>query len=58
MLGYMENDLDEMIAGIQAAIEALNQDENNEEVLVWLNKTLEFLQALWDKGYFEDVQNM
>ena len=58
MLGYMESDLDEMIGGIQFAIKALEKTENDEEAIAWLNKTMEFLQALWDKGYFNDVKNM
>jgi len=53
MLGYSENDLDEMIGGIQIAISTLEKGEDNEEVLEWLNKTMEFLQSLWDKGYFK-----
>ncbi len=55
MLGYSENDLDEMIGGLQIAISALEKGEDNDEVLEWLNKTMEFLQALWDKGYFNDA---
>ena len=57
MLGYSENDLDEMIGGLQIAISALNKGEDNDEVLEWLNKTMEFLQALWDKGYFNDAKS-
>jgi hypothetical protein len=53
MLGYSENDLDEMMGGLQIAISTLEKGEHNEEVLEWLNKTMEFLQALWDKGYFK-----
>lgn len=57
MLGYSENDLDEMIGGLQIAISALEKGEDNDEVLEWLNKTMEFLQALWDKGYFNDAKS-
>lgn len=39
MLGYSENDLDEMIGGLQIAISALEKGEDNDEVLEWLNKT-------------------
>lgn len=53
MLGYSENDLDEMIGGIQIAIAELKKGLNDDEVLEWLNKTMEFLQSLWDKGYFK-----
>jgi hypothetical protein len=54
MLGYEENDLDEMIGAIQSALTTVNSDDDP-----WLYNNLwkaqEFLQGLWSEGYFDHV---
>ncbi len=51
MLGYSEEDLDEMIGSIQSALVKFNPQDDEWEHQN-LNKTMEFLQKLWDEGYF------
>ena len=52
MSGYSEDDLDNMIGAIQAALTTVNSDDDP-----WLHgnlwKAQEFLQGLWAEGYFD-----
>jgi hypothetical protein len=52
MLGYVTNDLDEMVSAIQSALTTVNSDDDP-----WLYNNLwkaqEFLQGLWAEGYFD-----
>ena len=51
MLGYTEEDLDEMIGAIQSALTKVNSDDDP-----WLHGNLykaeEFLRGLWEEGHF------
>jgi hypothetical protein len=51
MLGYTENDLDNMMGAIQAALTKVNSDGDP-----WLHGNLtmaeEFLRGLWEEGHF------
>lgn len=54
MLGYSQENLDEMIGGIQIAIAEFTKDPDSEETVAWLQMSMEFLQQLWDQGYFSN----
>jgi hypothetical protein len=52
MLGYTEEDLNEMMNGLESVLTTVNSDDDP-----WLsgslNMTLVFLQGLWAEGYFD-----
>ena len=51
MYGYTDDDMDEMIGGIQMAIAHYGKDEQFEQEVEWLNKAMEFLQQVCDEFY-------
>ena len=58
MLGYTEDDLNEMINSVHdAKLFYITNDEdeyvNNSEMVKGLLKTISFLQGLWAEGYFD-----
>jgi len=54
MLGYTEEDLNEMMNSLESVLTTVNPDDDP-----WLsgnlNMTLVFLQGLWAEGYFDNA---
>jgi hypothetical protein len=57
MLGYTEEDLDNMIGGVDHAITSfVVEDEIDKEILGWLKMTKTLLQGLPLEGHFSDAE--
>ena len=52
MLGYTDNDLTNMIYGVDTAMLLIDSDENP-SIYNYLVTTSDFLKGLWAEGYFD-----